>query len=222
MPDLPSQAPSWRYTSIYEDHYAEKADKQRKFLTEVAYQFLEPQAFLETRGLWEKVKAKLSQSNLHNYFPEGSGIEAVVSPFHIERLSRAYFIDIIRYKEYHYNPKDEGVPYDEYVAKIHSGDDKRRLGPDKIAAFLVKWILRSQPIQVEISRNANLKDPRLNDLIWYVNIYFALFVAAEKLQVPLKSLDRKQRLDLLHHFRFRTFDESAFILLFKSIQERNT
>lgn len=217
MYSLPNKAPSWRVTDIYEKHYASKAKDQREYLVRMAYSFLQPKASLEELGWLERIIEKFSGTVPPDYFPEDCHVTAMISPFHVERLVRAYWIDIIRYKEYHYNPANPDVDYAKYADEIHNGGDMRRLGHDKIAAYLVKWILKSQPIQVDLGEMTDTKDPKLNDLIWYVNCYFALVIACDQLKVNLASLDASLRSDLLYHFRFRPYDESAFTHIFKSL-----
>lgn len=212
---LPKAAPSWRYKDIFEKYYEKKYKEQQDTLMNIAYQFLAPREFFKEKGLLGRLKSIAAK----DYFSKKSKIEAIISPFHIERLSRAYFIDIIRYKEYHYNPKKEDVSYEDYVKEIHSGEDMQRLGPDKIAAYLVKWIVKAQPIQVEIPEDAELKDPQLSDRIWYVNTYYALLVACEFLEFSIGTIDKKFRLDLIHHIRFRAYDENSLVLLFRTMKD---
>ena len=96
MVDFPTRSPSWRYADIYKKYYASKAKEQQKFLIKTAHQFLTPKQYLREVNLYEKLIKIIKLDDFKDYFPPRYGINAVISPFHVERLSRAYFIDIIR------------------------------------------------------------------------------------------------------------------------------
>ncbi|MFV0410177.1 MAG: hypothetical protein ACK5LJ_10930 [Paracoccus sp. (in: a-proteobacteria)] len=220
MRAFPSQKPSRRYTAIFKDYYEKKSQEQIRYLDDMAELFLFPESALENKkGRWAKAWDYVSSKpKVRDYFSSDS-IGAYACPFHLVNISKAYFIDIIRYKEYHYNPEEENIPYEEYAKAIHGGEKPRRLDADKRAAFLIKWILKTQPIQVELSKDADLDSYDNQNQVWYVNEHFSLFVLWQTIGVKEKKVPEKEQLALLHQFRYRPYDENIFSLTFKKIQE---
>ena len=106
--------------------------------------------------------------NLYTIFDEmASAVEAVGGPYRLHmdyillgELIRSYFLDAIRYKEYHFDPdvdnpelakKIKEENYDiskidrlstEWTDLVHS---TANINKSKVAAYTVKWILACKP-----------------------------------------------------------------------------
>ena len=218
---FPNQQPSRRYTAIFKDYYEPKSQDQIRYLDDLAELFLYPQSAVANRKeKWPNAWNLFSRKpKIKDYFSSDK-IGSYACPFHLANISKAYFIDIIRYKEYHYNPEEEGLSYDKYAEAIHGGEKPRLLDADKRAGFLVKWILRAQPIQVDVPTDVDLESYENQNEVWYVNEHFALFVLWQILGISAKKVTEREKTTLLHQFRYRPFDENLFSLTFKKLQEK--
>lgn len=155
-------------------------------------------------------------------------------------IVRSYFFDVIRYKDYHFDPQ---MP-DRSETSVAGGEDDltrvplgidplspewtehvhrtAKLNGSKVAAFTVKWILRYKPISVisaeklvhDISSTTPSAHPKeLSSFLINVNEHFALLCALVALEVDLQDISRKKFDELIYCFRFRNFDESAYFMI---------
>ena len=160
--------------------------------------------------------------------------------FGLAEVVRSYFLDTIRYKEYHFDPKDaaESPDVKEKLAQLNlsSLEEIDALSPiwtelvhttvninaSKVAAYTVKWILRHKPISVISSikglngvdiesRASDISDPIA--FLTGINENYALQCALLALEINADSIDRKKIEELLYCFRFRAFDESSYFMI---------
>lgn len=160
--------------------------------------------------------------------------------FSLGEVVRSYFLDAIRYKEYHFDPRDiaESSLVKTKLAdhKLESLHDLDPLSPlwtelvhttaninsSKVAAYTVKWILRHKPISV-ISTMPDLAgadiEPRSSDipnLIPYLNSInenYALQCALFALEIEAGRVSRNKLEELLYCLKFRAFDESSYFMI---------
>jgi len=142
------------------------------------------------------------------------------------RIAEAYFIDIIKYKEYHLTPKvSENTILstcptgEEWDRELHSPENQNLLNRSKIASFTTKWLLRGQPIKIiqkpEVEYASFSPTEQQVDKIWYVNEKFSISHLLSLLEVNSTTLaaDYKNSLlkDLLYHFKYRSYCERHFM-----------
>lgn len=131
---------------------------------------------------------------------------------------RSYFLDVIRYKEYHFNPERTGEkPSDinplsiKWIVAIHK---KKRINSNKVAALSVKWLLMYKPISVR--RNfSEMTSDKENYLTTHINEFFALSVGLYALDLSIQDLDSEIVREIVYNLRFRDYDEGAYFMIFK-------
>jgi hypothetical protein len=166
-------------------------------------------------------KSNSLHSHVLNYLkaiPDLEMFEASLDEFRVKRLTDAYFIDVIRYKEYHISPKPvegeikHGPMTEPWTVALHNQETGARINDAKIAALTVKWLLRYQPISLkgalpfEEIPEATLRKAE------FINESFAVAHAMSLLKVA--GLNEKTVADLLYHFKYRPYDERHFFLVF--------
>lgn len=157
------------------------------------------------------------------------GLQKHVYLYEFKKISEAYFIDIIKYKEYHITSKDfsEEIPTGEkWDDSIHGSRDGMYLNDAKRAAFLAKWLRVSTPVLVYPNKKndgTELKQINITqgEGIWYASTSFTIsFIINVVLQIDLAKLPRKVEQKslkaLFYHLRYRSYDERHFIMLFDS------
>lgn len=131
---------------------------------------------------------------------------------------RSYFLDVIRYKEYHFNPEHTGEkPSDidpfskEWVEKIHKG---KRINANKVAALTVKWLLMYKPVSVHRDLEKVTSEEE-NYLTTHINEFFALSLGLYALGLSIQDLDSEIVREIIYNLRFRDYDEGAYFMIFK-------
>ncbi|MEE9338380.1 MAG: hypothetical protein V3U87_09890 [Methylococcaceae bacterium] len=142
-----------------------------------------------------------------------------------ERLSKtidSYFLDVIKYKEYHFNASVDDIYSETWCKEVH---EEHKINDSKVAAFTAKWLLKAAPISI-IPRNitSSIHRPE-NDNLCHINERFALDCALYALfRDDYLSLDDKSYDSLYYDFKYRNFDERAyfsrFSLLLNLVKER--
>ncbi|WP_299212204.1 hypothetical protein [uncultured Tateyamaria sp.] len=152
----------------------------------------------------------------------------VVDHAALSEAVRSYFLDTIRYKDYHFDPDEASEGLEPVLAKYEVQDLKALppLSPEwthilhstvningsKAAAYMVKWILRYKPISV-FSQAEEIEDKPQSTIIANINEIYALNCAfielgIDSIEVPQKKLD-----ELIYCFRFRPFDEASYFMI---------
>lgn len=206
--------PSDKYQVIYKTYYSERYDDRYAQLRETFDRLVYPTLVIKKNSGWGKVKSLFSK-DISDLFSENDEVFAEINPLLAEQVVKAYLIDLIRYKEYHYNPRDANLKFDDYAKAIHQdSEEARRLDRDKATAFLVKWILKIKPIQITLGKDFDFKNDTLVNKVNYINTDFALMIAANMLRIDFSQVPSKQRIMLRHQFQYRPFDENIFSMLF--------
>lgn len=149
--------------------------------------------------------------------------------FHVDlhRLSNlvdSYFLDVIRYKEYHFNYDSNS--YEDKFSKesIFELHENKLINESKVVSFLVKWFLRYAPITV-LRQDIDDDIPHLNAedklILESINEYIAL-------QIILYTLFEKEEHDLIddclteslfYDLKYRFFDEKIYFSRIELLQK---
>lgn len=160
--------------------------------------------------------------------------------FSLAEVVRSYFLDTIRYKEYHFDPKSasDSPIVREKLAEIGVSElaevdplsaqwaelvhSTVNINTSKVAAYTAKWILRHKPITV-ISLRTDLPEENVDSehselqspipFLTSINENYALQCALFALEIDANSVSRKKIEELMYCFRFRAFDESSYFMI---------
>jgi hypothetical protein len=143
-------------------------------------------------------------------------------------LIRSYFLDVIRYKEYHFNPDDRSPEFSRILSSLDLGEldgvdplsrewtklvhKTVNINKSKVAAFTVKWILAYKPISV-ISLQVEPTSAEQPMFFTCVNEYFALNAALFALEIDASKISERKIDELIYAFRFRKFDELSYFMI---------
>lgn len=190
---------------------------QSKRIEQIIQDYYENRIQQKTNGLLKELKSYIdSKPDLENF-------EASIDIVAVDTLCYSYFIDIIKYKEYHISPNDKSLnAYSpEWVRGLHHEDDKigKRLKFSKVAAFTAKWLLKYKPISVEIIDGILPQDisPEERRIAASINEDFALLHSLQLLEVDSNKIEDSILMDMVYHFRYRSFDERHFFVLYENI-----
>jgi hypothetical protein len=157
--------------------------------------------------------------------PKDKRFRVLLDEARLAEIIRSYFLDVIRYKEYHFDPNDEDKSFSKHLARLglSSIDEVSPLSPEwtelvhvtsnihssKVASYTAKWILIYKPISV-ISPSSEFSKEAVNPLVASINEYYALLCALFALEIKAENVDPKRIDELIYAFRFRKFEESAY------------
>lgn len=154
-----------------------------------------------------------------------SGCNVYISDLKILKAVDSYFLDVIRYKEYHFqtemgdaasrtesekSERENAFYGKEWAHKVHVG---KLINDSKVAAFLAKWLLKASPIYIVPDDSEKLSEDQKSVLIC-ANELFALTCALYALRIDIKDISPEDIDDILYNFRFRAFDERAYFTKF--------
>jgi hypothetical protein len=136
----------------------------------------------------------------------------------IRALVESYYLDVIRYKEYHFNPAgsaEYGSSQDTWCESVHN----KKISKSKAAAYTAKWLLKYSPITIlpdSVSRDEI--SPEDLKRILSINAVFCLDhirkILTTEQGYPNSLNDDRVISDLIYTFRFRNFDERHFFMIF--------
>jgi hypothetical protein len=195
---------SARNRQIYFEYYSDRESQRFEVLYEV---FCKLADFVETASPGTKV--------VLDYERLGESI-------------RSYFLDTIRYKEYHFDPepKPEKVQKILDELKVNSFEEIDPLSVEwtrlvhetvninasKVAAYTVKWLLQYKPISV-FSDGDQVNDTSQLGIISNINELYALNCALLELKLDAGDIQAKKLDELVYCFRFRNFDEASYFMI---------
>lgn len=127
-------------------------------------------------------------------------------------LVDSYYLDVIRYKEYHFDGLEDSNS-DDWLQSIHL---KKFISNNKSASLCSKWILKFQPIQIHTSDPDYQPTKDETKLILSVNSYLAISCSLAILKIdPRKNKNIQPLLDeIVYHMMYRQFDEKHFFLVY--------
>jgi hypothetical protein len=198
--------------------------KRTKAIYERYYEDREAQRFANLYSIFTKLAANVEAGNLD--------AKLEIDYLRLAEIVRSYFFDVIRYKEYHFNPEDEDVEgllktfgklslaevdplSPEWTELVHR---TANINSSKVAAYCVKWILRYKPISVISTKRTvgNIYVPGVqsviggpNSFLSNINELFALHTALVALEIDAVSIPQRKLDELIYSFRFRSYDEAA-------------
>lgn len=138
-------------------------------------------------------------------FDLDDNFEGYVDDLLVSKLVNSYILDVIRYKEYHFNYKDEFSSYGVWEAWVHK---EKSLNNSKKAAFTAKWLVKVMPIHILNGGGRPNYEEGVD--IYTVNETFALREAFAIVGVDDECVPDELKKDILYNFKFRNFDEYWF------------
>lgn len=135
-------------------------------------------------------------------------------------LVESYFLDVIRFKEYHFNPKNgsgSDILSHQWLASVHQ---EKNINPAKVAAFTAKWLLSYKPIII-IPENDDDLGNEDRELINSAAAQLALIFSLSLISISVDVVGKRLSDRLMYHFRFRPYDERSFFIIFESLLERS-
>lgn len=197
-----------------------------------------------TEAIYERFYADRVQQrclNLYEVFLElarivdaaGFGARIEIDYLSLADLVRSYFLDVIRYKEYHLDFRSESSVAEDLpsnldpalLEKLDPFDPKwaeavhlyANINASKVAAYTVKWILRNKPISVigvsPLSSDSEPDRAGRNAFLADINEQYALQCALVALEIDSIAIPADVLDELIYCFRFRAFDEGAYFML---------
>lgn len=191
---------SARVERIYTEFYAEKAETRFAFLLDRANRFCDGLALPE-------------------------GYVAHVSRLKMEAMVQSYFLDVIKFKDYHFDPSkkrsddaDVALPdvfSREFSELIHS---TKHIAPSKVAAFSTKWLMKHCPISVLVPSDA-IVDADTEKKINSANAVFAMTTALKFMRVPMVRVDTERLEKLVYYLMYRNVDERSLFEWFENLAD---
>lgn len=177
---------SHRIDWIYENLYNERCEQRFENLYEV---FLALEKAVESQD---------------------SGLRLIIDLDRLSELIRSYFIDVIRYKEYHFSPEnDVDIFSKEWAEGVHS----MNINASKVASLTAKWVLNYKPVGV-ISKSVPKTPPKTSFIIANINEIFAFQCALLALELEMSEIPPQRVREIVYNLRFRKFEEGLYFLLF--------
>lgn len=149
-----------------------------------------------------------------------------VDEHRIKQIVISYYLDVIRYKEYHFNPKPNSGDLPplskEFTEAVHGHNSDKVIHKAKVAAFTAKWILRYLPIYVYPKRHVALNKLTVleKEKLDNVNFWFALDHSCSLIGRPAYLCPANIVDMLLYHFKYRTIDDRSLMLVFSMIPDK--
>lgn len=195
---------SARVREIYKEHYEPR----------------EPQRFETLVEVFNRISDVVEATH--------PGSKVVMDYAALSEAVRSYFLDTIRYKDYHFDPDEAGDEIKAAMTKygVASLASLEPLSPEwthilhstvningsKAAAYMVKWILRYKPISVLSDETEYSKRPQ-STIVASINEIFALNCALLELGIDSAGVSQKKLDELIYCFRFRPFDEASYFMI---------
>jgi hypothetical protein len=184
-------------------------------------------------------REEIRAQNLYLLFDEmAKAVEAAGHDYrlHIDfmrlgELVRSYFLDVIRYKEYHFDPdrnssefssvaKSLGIESEEaltgidplsseWTELVHSTANINR---SKVASYTAKWILAYKPVSL-LNVGSEITPLPGSIFLSSINEYYALNCALFALEIPAASVQDSKIDEIIYSFRFRKYDEAAYFMI---------
>ncbi|MDU8927676.1 hypothetical protein RXV86_09795 [Alisedimentitalea sp. MJ-SS2] len=195
---------SARIREIYREHYEPR----------------EPQRYATLIDVFNKI-SDIVEATHH-------GSTVVVDHAALAEAVRSYYLDTIRYKDYHFDPDEVGPNLESALAK-YGIEDLGSLSPlspewshilhstvningSKAAAYMVKWILRYKPVSV-LSLAEEVENKPHSTIVANINEIYALNCALLELGIDSVEVSQQKLDELIYCFRFRSFDEASYFMI---------
>lgn len=136
-------------------------------------------------------------------------VRYVVQKIKIRALVKSYFLDVIKYKEYHFEPtfsnKILAMHTEDWMRAVHA---QKEINHSKIFSFTVKWIMKHSPLAFWSASGDPLSiedEARINS----ANARFAISMAFLLIGRSMYSIDRERISRLSYHLMYRMVDERS-------------
>jgi hypothetical protein len=149
----------------------------------------------------------------------GSNFDFFIDDVKLGRCLESYYLDVIKYKEYHFNP-DAACSGDvfskEFSEKVHSGE--KFINSAKVAAFTTKWLLKARPIYV---RPVNGYKPTITESTFLdaINETFVLGHVLDLMGLTTSQFTGGEISDLLYHLKYRSSDDRCLMLIYSLMEK---
>jgi len=181
-----------RIRRIYKDYYAKKAKARFESLVEYS------QYFLKSLPIAEKAFCRVDLQKM-------------------SALIDSYFLDVIRFKDYHFRPSEDVSDEDVFsVVWNNLVHRDKYLSPSKVAAFEAKWILKYSPLIIIPQNDADFTDED-RIVLCSANALLAFQFSLTSMGLNPEDVDEDIARNMIYHFRFRHFDDRAFILQYDTL-----
>ena len=134
----------------------------------------------------------------------------------VDAFVTSYYLDVIRFKEYHFNAGGETEFSSARDIEIHG---KKLLSKTKVGSFTTKWLLRYQPL-VTVARDPSNLDENERTYLEFAPFAVALNFSLRAMDVKPRSLPLDLHRNIMYHLRFRSFDDRTFILYYDLLLQR--
>ena len=160
---------------------------------------------------------------LNNYTILNDDFSSFYSQKTIGALVDSYYLDVIRYKEYHFNPKGN-TEFDfakdggdaRWAESVHS----KYISHNKVIAFTAKWFMKYKPVTITHPKS---KDPTSEEFSHMDGLNSNICIALVRDMVRTAGCsedqfnDMKLMSDLAYHLRYRSYDERHFFMIFQQL-----
>jgi hypothetical protein len=133
-----------------------------------------------------------------------------VDTIKVDAFITSYFLDVMRFKEYHFQPSVDGLAGYERDKCVHA---EKLLNSGKVGAFTTKWLIKYSPVVLIPKEGLGLNHVEQTFLA------FAPFAIALNFSLRLMDINPRDvpvdiHRDILYHIRFRGFDDRSFMLYY--------
>lgn len=180
---------SKRIATIFEKYYMDRAQERGLVIISFAHQMMS-ELDIDVEGY---------------YLDENKIIKALDS----------YFLDVIKYKEYHFNCDDANVNVftEKWARYIHVD---KKINDSKVAAFTSKWLLKAAPIYLVPKKES----PVFDDFTCHINSLFVLnCVLYCLLKYDHDLIDQDDYDKLFYDFKYRTLDDRSYFSRFELLEK---
>jgi len=175
------------YKEIFSEYYADKAERRFSVVRSYSQEFVD-------------------------HYPVPIGTNIGVSDVALESFITSYFLDVIKFKEYHFRLPDDAPSN----VNVH---EEKCLNPSKVAAFSLKWLLKFHPIYVSHSNFGEIRQKErisLSRAPFILSVNISLKLAG----IGVEEIPHDQYRKLVYHARFRNIDERSLILYFDALHKQ--
>ncbi|NVK30126.1 MAG: hypothetical protein HWE20_03920 [Gammaproteobacteria bacterium] len=146
--------------------------------------------------------------------PEIPGFLITIDEFEVDEICFAYYLDIIRYKDFHQKTNEECIDENRQENVDENIHSDQKLDLIKICAFSLKWVSRNKPLTyINASGKLGCIEKEYimlkNHIREAVAIDYALSLIPEDVNV--------NRAELMHFLKYRNVDDRSLMLYFDSI-----
>jgi len=126
-----------------------------------------------------------------------NNIEIFSSNFLLEHVAKSYLLDVEKYKAFHDFPNKDINKY-------------------KVAAYLVKWILKIKPMMHTPHNQGNTDSEKKHSIL--INELFAFDLACSKVGIEVNSINPDQHERIIYNLHYRDYNVGIFNILLENLK----